>query len=369
MICPMCGTNLPDGTEQCTSCGGLIYNSKFKKQKEEQGAAPKPQPQQLQQPTMKPASLNHETRLFCTNCGKKLPAVAGFCPSCGKPVVNKQIDQSNAHDTRIKIDDEPAQEPHKNSFKQKIIIITGILVMLTISLIIILSYKAVLDKKNKQQEKNNFSVIDANGEEQTTKTKTEATTKDKTESATNAMTIAATEADTEADTEAFAVESTTQPESSGLSTAKYFESAFASSVLADQTGKDGRYHTYVPDNVLYDDDACWTEGAKDYGTTEWIQLELPEKQKLYGLVIINGYNGDEWQYSHNSKVTDYKLEFSDGQYFEDTLVVYPTSERNTPQFIVFDSPVETTYVKFIIKGVDAGDISDTCISYIAPYVP
>ena len=155
--------------------------------------------------------------------------------------------------------------------------------------------------------------------------------------------------------------------SEGYPAATYFVSATASSFLGEQTGKDGIHHTYIPENVLYDNDACWTEGASDFGTQEWIELKLPETQMLKGLVIKNGYNGTEWQYSHNSKVSSCRLEFSDGQTIEKTLTVYPTSERDTAQYIIFDTPVVTDSVKLIITGVDAGDISDTCISYIAPY--
>lgn len=148
-----------------------------------------------------------------------------------------------------------------------------------------------------------------------------------------------------------------------LEKATHFTTASASSTLPDE----GKYN-YNPTNVLTKDASCWVEGASGYGEGEWIKFELPEKQLLSGLKIINGYAaGTLKQYTHNSKITEVLIEFSNGDSITTTLEVFDDANKNTVQKIKFDKPVETSYVKITIKGAKAGECQDTCLTYVAPF--
>lgn len=147
-----------------------------------------------------------------------------------------------------------------------------------------------------------------------------------------------------------------------IESASYFKNASASSVLPDQAG-----HQYVAENVLKNDGTCWVENASDYGEGEWIKLELPSLQKLSGLKIVNGYAGTEKQYDYNSKISEIRLDFSDGSSTNVGLKVFGTSERKTIQNISFSQPIETEYVKITIVSVTKGDCKDTCLTFVEPY--
>lgn len=144
--------------------------------------------------------------------------------------------------------------------------------------------------------------------------------------------------------------------------AKYFTSASASSTLPNQSG-----HNYDATNVLSDNGACWCEGAEGFGEGEWIKLELPSEQRLYGLEIKNGYAGTERQYTRNAKMRRIRLEFSNGQSMETTLDVYLVEQRGNTQTISFGQPIETSYVKITILSVVESECMDTCLTYVKPY--
>lgn len=147
-----------------------------------------------------------------------------------------------------------------------------------------------------------------------------------------------------------------------LESATYFKKAFASSVLPDQDG-----HNYNPSNVLREDGTCWCEDASGYGEGEWIQLDLPELQRVSGLHLINGYAGTEKQYDYNSKISRLRLDFSDGNSTTVDLQVFKTSQRKTIQNITLSKPVETEYVRITILSVKSGDCKDTCLTFVEPY--
>lgn len=154
-----------------------------------------------------------------------------------------------------------------------------------------------------------------------------------------------------------------QGKNNSLENATHFTSVTASSTLPDE----GKYN-YSPSNVLLKDETCWVEGVAGYGEGEWIKLELPKKQLLSGLEIINGYAlGTAKQYNHNSKITEVLIEFSNGESVNATLEVYDEPNKGKVQRVEFDKPVETSYVKLTIKGAEAGGIDDTCLTYVAPF--
>lgn len=141
-----------------------------------------------------------------------------------------------------------------------------------------------------------------------------------------------------------------------------FSAASAASVLPDQSG-----HSYAPSNVLRNDDTCWVENAAGCGEGEWIQLDLPSRQRVSGLYLVNGYAGSADQYDYNSKISKIKLDFSDGSSAVADLKVYDSSMRKTIQNIKLDMPVDTEYVRLTILGAKPGKCEDTCLTFAAPY--
>ena len=145
-----------------------------------------------------------------------------------------------------------------------------------------------------------------------------------------------------------------------------FTNVTASSTLAPQDG-----YTYDAANVLKDDETCWTEAAEGYGIGEWIKLDLPARQKIYDLRIVNGYAGTEIQYNGNGKVKKIRIDFSDGQSTEVDIPVFSTSERKNITRIKLEEPIVTESVKITILSAASGSyesdgVYDNCITYIAP---
>ncbi len=152
-------------------------------------------------------------------------------------------------------------------------------------------------------------------------------------------------------------------EKRAVSDATYFSSASASSTLPNQ-----QTYNYSPSNVLKNDSSCWCEGASGSGVGEWIRLDLPETQNLYGITLLNGYVGTDDQYNNNGKISKVTLEFSNGQTLTCDLSVYPAKQRSTVQLIKFNQAIETDYVKITIDDVvDGQKFDDTCLTYVAPY--
>ena len=147
-----------------------------------------------------------------------------------------------------------------------------------------------------------------------------------------------------------------------LQDATSFINAEASSVLPDEFS-----YNYSANNVLLNNNDCWCENDSGLGIGEWIKLYLPDTQRLYGLDIINGYAGTEKQYVRNSKVTNICIEFSNGQTIHTVLDVFDSADRKRIQTVKFSEPVETSYVKITIEGVQSSECKDTCLSYIAPH--
>lgn len=171
--------------------------------------------------------------------------------------------------------------------------------------------------------------------------------------------ISKVKTDSEMSDEEYEAELRRAEESDNIEDAEAFTSASASSTLPNESS-----YNYSAKNVLYNDTTCWCENNSDYGIGEWIKLELPKKQRLYGLDIINGYAGTEKQYDNNSKPKDIEIEFSDGSTYSARLKIYSSDDRDTIQTISFPDPVDTSYVKITILSVDAGSCKDTCLTYV-----
>lgn len=265
--------------------------------------------------------------MFCDNCGSELRDNAKFCPNCGAPVttVNKAPQA-----------DRTVQQPIQAAPKKKSALSTVLIVLIAVVGVALIAAVGVFAYALSAQN------IDNNITEQIQQSAKAVQQQ-----------TSVTQEETVEETEEEVIE---------LSSASEFSDATASSVLGDQAG-----HSYKAENVLKNDGTCWCEGASDYGEGEWIRLELPEKQMLSGLKIINGYAGTSKQYSSNSKPEVIKIEFSDGRSVNVDLTVFSTEKRKSTQDIKFSSPVATEYVKITIVSVDKGEYKDTCLSYVEPY--
>ena len=83
--------------------------------------------------------------------------------------------------------------------------------------------------------------------------------------------------------------------------------------------------------------------------------------------IVNGYAGTEKQYDYNSKISEIRLDFSDGSSTNVNLKVFGTSERKSIQNISLSQPIETEYVKITIVSVTKGACEDNCLTLNEPY--
>lgn len=264
--------------------------------------------------------------MFCDNCGTELRENARFCPNCGAPAAVVRQTPAGERNAPQPI---PAAPRSRSGFSTVLIVLIAVVSVALIAAVGVLIYT--------------LSTRNANNRhfEPTPET------------------VAAVQEQTEPPEET-AEEITEEPVR--LSSASEFSEATASSVLGDQSG-----HSYGAENVLKNDGTCWCEGASDYGEGEWIRLELPEKQLLSGLKLINGYAGTAKQYRSNSKPDEIRIEFSDGRSVDVDLTVFSTEKRKSTQDIRFSSPVATEYVKITILSVEGSEYKDTCLSYVEPY--
>ena len=247
----------------------------------------------------------------CVRCGQELDNVSRFCGNCGQPV--------------------PINEPPEKGSNASVIVLV-IAIVLTVILLAGSASALFMLKSAEPQQSEDQAVSE---------------------------TTAVTEAPIETEAPKEATEPSTER---NVKDATAFSGASASSVLPNESG-----YNYSAKNVLTSNNSCWCEGSAGYGEGEWIKLDLPELQRLYGLVIINGYAGTEKQYSYNGKLADILIEFSNGESTTVELKVPPTSQRRMAQPIFFDTPVDTEYVEITIKSVSKGQCADTCLTYVAPY--
>ena len=131
----------------------------------------------------------------------------------------------------------------------------------------------------------------------------------------------------------------------------------SSSVLKDDNGI-----SYDPILVSDNDDStAWVEGAKGNGVNEWIQLEFEGDIVIKEIFVTNGYTKNSKIYYSNNRVKKVKLEFSDGT----TLVSDLRDGIASPQAIVLDKAVKTSFVKINILDVFVGEkYQDTCIAEV-----
>ncbi|MBQ3264146.1 MAG: discoidin domain-containing protein [Ruminococcus sp.] len=296
--------------------------------------------------------------MFCDKCGCQLREEAEFCPNCGTPVARSFNNGYGSADlSRGEYQPQSAptsyngyQTPNTQTFAGAVQhqpsgfskALLAVMIVLAVGFIAAAGLLA-------------YSLIARSTDPQSVSPTPAAVVQ--TESLTEEAVTQAAAAEAQPQTEAPATEIPV-----ALDNAVAFSGAIASSVLPDQAG-----HNYSASNVLDKNGTCWCENASGYGEGEWIRLDLPEKQLLSGLYIINGYSGTQKQYNANSIPEKINIAFSDGSSVDVELNVFGASKRNTPQDIQFSEPIATEYVKITILSVSKGGCEDTCLSYVAPY--
>jgi hypothetical protein len=118
---------------------------------------------------------------------------------------------------------------------------------------------------------------------------------------------------------------------------------------------------YGPES-LFDkaNDTAWVEGVPGQGIGEWIVVEFDRLRLVKAIEINNGYNKDRDIYQKNSRIKEFKLEFSEREKRNVTL-----KDTGTPQPIPLpkDQPLKAYWVKLTIESVYPGiKFDDTAIS-------
>ena len=277
----------------------------------------------------------------CNNCGAENNENSRFCRRCGNS---------------LQINSTPQKPPKDNV--SKVIVILIIIIVLAILAVVgyfLISMNVFGSSSDRHENKINNQTFVSSEEAEDESTSGDSDDSDvETEAATESM----VDETKKNETISAQIEVPTQK----IKNATYFSNASASSVLPDMDK-----HNYSASNALKNDGTCWCEGADGYGIDEWIKFELPETQLVSGIKIKNGYAGTEKQYNDNSKPLDILIEFSNGQTTPTTLSALDVKQRSSLQKVTFSSPVETDYVKIVIKSTSKADCEDTCITYVEPF--
>jgi len=156
----------------------------------------------------------------------------------------------------------------------------------------------------------------------------------------------------------------------------HFTYALATSEL---TSADGR--TYAAGQVLdRDPSTCWSEGADGTGTGESIMLYADQLTAVQGIWLLNGDTSSARAYTGNGKVTNLRIELSDGTLLDANLGAAGVVWNTVPDGLVMDSAWEymadisfggaytVEWIRITITGATAGSASaNTCLSEIYVY--
>lgn len=148
-------------------------------------------------------------------------------------------------------------------------------------------------------------------------------------------------------------------------------SVVTSSQLPDAAGK-----SYSGMNLVDGDPAtAWCEGVAGTGAGETITLRLDKEQKVFGVVICNGYTADYDLYTNNGMLTRVEVDFGNGYLVRGSLDGYAYEGYSTEDLVYsnlnrieLDEPVMTDTIKITIMEAERGNkYDDTCVSEIAVY--
>jgi hypothetical protein len=150
----------------------------------------------------------------------------------------------------------------------------------------------------------------------------------------------------------------------------------ASSVFPHEIESDtGIGYDYYPEYILDGNfETAWIEGVDGSGKNEWIQISLPEEATVSGFYIQNGFWRREDRLAQNNRITQLRVEFSDGT-SEELRLSDPVAglwreqvsggSAGLGERIVFSQSHETSYVRLVVIDVVRGSKwDDTAISGI-----
>ncbi len=161
-----------------------------------------------------------------------------------------------------------------------------------------------------------------------------------------------------------AYDSEVQGDVTNLLDAQYIDTIAASSELTDGG------NTYKVE-ALFDGskDTCWAEGVDGNGVGEYIEIHFIEPVYVNKICFLNGYMKNEDVFNKNGKIKRVEMAFSDGYSCEQSLgdrIYSEVEDQSYSDWIYFESPVCTEYLKVTILDAEAGEkYSDICLSELA----
>ena len=121
--------------------------------------------------------------------------------------------------------------------------------------------------------------------------------------------------------------------------------------------------TYRAHNLIDGDPrTCWSEGNRNAGVGEWVQVRFPEPRVVRRVKMVNGYaKGERWR--QNNRVKRATIRLSDGTSFD-----WQVRDTDEWQEYVFPVALTTQFVEITIEDVYRGsrrDWNDASISELA----
>ncbi len=131
----------------------------------------------------------------------------------------------------------------------------------------------------------------------------------------------------------------------------------ASSYLNPQ--KSGKY-TYRMANLANDDGLAWVENNEGQGVGEWLVFDFNKPKEISRIIFRNGYTRTAKTFATNSRVSELKIELSNGSTYQIGL-----SDMSDLQQFTLPEPETAKWVKITINSVFKGSkYADTALSFV-----
>ena len=301
--------------------------------------------------------------MFCIQCGKNIEIETKFCPFCGADIREAQEAQETQEETKSSYTGNKQKPPNKKKNNRVILLVLIIAIVCVAAFLLYIGPKFL----NLQLLPiDPFGVFD--NDDNSRWEDDEDTDKDSKPPNRSNSSRGSSNDDETASTEAPPQPQEDEPKTEETNAAgPVFENYFASSIRTPmQSGGTTVEYGAVQ---AFDGDwsTAWCEGASGVGIGEWVEARANDPQLVSGVRILNGYYKSENLYYKNNAVSRLKIVTEGGE------AIYSLA-LNTDgyQEILFGSPVETKYIRFVIEdvfyatdnGLDNADDEDTLISEI-----
>lgn len=131
----------------------------------------------------------------------------------------------------------------------------------------------------------------------------------------------------------------------------------ASSMLKPQGS--GKYN-YRMANLASNNDMAWVENRKGHGIGEWLVFDFNKPKQLGEILFRNGYTRTKKSFSTNSRISEIKIELSNGESYRVGM-----SDNPDPQVFKLPETMKVSWVKLTIQNVFKGSkYADTALSYV-----